>query len=213
MQRLVAHLGLSGCSERAAIAGQLWPDVPEEHAQGSLRSLLWRLQKAAPWLVNTSNGTLQLEDGVTVDVHELNDWAHRLLNPYGDGQGIVSPPGGMHSELLPGWYDDWVLLERERVRQVRIHGLERLAERLACAGRFSEAIEAAQAAVVAEPLRESSHRALVRVHLAEGNIVEALREYELTRKMLADELGVRPTPLMEALVYPVRVRQSHRSRP
>src|SRR3712207_5659918 len=48
LQRLVAHLGLAGRPGRAAIAGQLWPDVPEEHAQGSLRSVLWRLQKAVP---------------------------------------------------------------------------------------------------------------------------------------------------------------------
>jgi len=209
LQRLVAHLGLTGRPGRTAIAGQLWPDVPEEHAQGSLRSVLWRLQKAVPGLVTTWNGTLRLADGVAVDVQELDAWSRRVLERHGDIDSISAPPGGMHGELLPGWYEDWVLLERERVRQMRMHGLERLAERLACAGRFGEAVEAAQAVVLAEPLRESGHRALIRVHLAEGNIVEALRQYEIFRAMLADELHVQPTPLMEALIYPVRVRQSH----
>jgi len=37
VQRLVAHVCLSGRPARAAIAGHLWPDVPEEHAHGSLR--------------------------------------------------------------------------------------------------------------------------------------------------------------------------------
>jgi DNA-binding SARP family transcriptional activator len=48
VQRLVARLSLSRCPDRTAIAGQLWPDVPEGHAHGSLRSALWRLQKVVP---------------------------------------------------------------------------------------------------------------------------------------------------------------------
>jgi DNA-binding SARP family transcriptional activator len=169
VQRLVAHLGLSGRPGRAAIAGQLWPDVPEGHAQGSLRSVLWRLQKAVPGLVDVSNGTLRLADGVHVDVRELGDWARQVLDSEGDIAGVVvTPPTALYGELLPGWYDDWVLLERERVRQLRMHALERLAEKLSSAGRFGEAVQAASIAVLAEPLRESAHRVLIRVHLAEA---------------------------------------------
>jgi DNA-binding SARP family transcriptional activator len=91
-------------------------------------------------------------------------------------------PGG---ELLPGWYEDWVLVERERLRQLRMHALEALAEKLTEAGRYGVAMQAAYAAVRADPVRESAHRAVVRVHLAEGNVLEALRAYELTRRRAA----------------------------
>jgi DNA-binding SARP family transcriptional activator len=77
-------------------------------------------------------------------------------------------------ELLPGWYDDWVLLERERTRQRLLHALEALSREHRAAGRCAEAVEAALVAVNAEPLRESAHRELLESHLAEGNWVEAM---------------------------------------
>src|SRR5215210_2350324 len=73
VQRLVAYLGLADRPTRAAVAGHLWPDVPEEHALGSLRSALWRLHKVAPGLIHATGGALSLAAGVQVDVRELSD--------------------------------------------------------------------------------------------------------------------------------------------
>jgi len=202
-QRLIAHLSLCGRPGRSAIAGQLWPDVPDELAHGSLRSALWRVQKAVPGLVDVSGGALGLADGVRVDVRDFTDWARRVLDPHTVVDGMVTPDVGLHGELLPGWYDDWVLLARERLRQLRVHALEVLADKLACDGRYGEAVQAAYAAVGTEPLRESAHRAVVRVHVAEGNTVEAVRAYKAFRDLLADELGVAPSPLMEQLMHTV----------
>lgn len=127
----------------------------------------------------------------------------------------MAPESALGGELLPGWYDDWVLLERERLRQLRLHALEMLADKLACAGRYGEAVQAACAAVRTEPLRKSAHRAVVRVHLAEGNTVEAMRTYGAFRDMLAHELGVVPTEQMEELVSRayLRSREPRRSIP
>jgi DNA-binding SARP family transcriptional activator len=200
VQRLIAHLSLSGRPARTAIAGKLWPDVTEEHAHGSLRSSLWRVHKVAPGLIATCGGTLSIAHDVLVDVHELTAWARRALDPDCATDGIATGDLGMPGELLPGWYDDWVLLERERLRQLRMHALEALAEKYASAGRYGEAVQAAYAAVRAEPLRESAHRTVVRVHLAEGNIAEAIRAYESFQVLLADEIGVAPTQEMCRLV-------------
>jgi DNA-binding SARP family transcriptional activator len=204
VQRLIAHLCLSGRPPRAVIAGHLWPDVPEDHAHGSLRSALWRLHKAAPGLVEASASALSLADGVRVDVRELDDWARRVRDPGCDVEEVEVPATGFRGELLPGWYDEWVLLERERLRQVRMHALELVAERLAVAGRYCDALQAAYAAVRAEPLRESAHRTVVRVHLAEGNATEALRAHDQFRDLLADELGVQPSEQMARLVEGIR---------
>jgi DNA-binding SARP family transcriptional activator len=200
VQRLVAHLCLSGHPPRSALAGQLWPEASEGHAHGSLRSALWRLQKAVPGLVRATGDHLVLADGVEVDVHELGHWADRARNPRVPLEEVEVPASGLRGELLPGWYDDWVLLERESLRQVRLHALERVAARLAAAGRYGDALEAAYAAVRAEPLRESAHRTVVCVHLAEGNVAEALRSFEHFRALLADELGVPPSSHMRRLV-------------
>jgi DNA-binding SARP family transcriptional activator len=200
VQRLVAHLCLSGRPPRSALAGQLWPEASEGHAHGSLRSALWRVHKALPGLVQTSGDHLSLADGVRVDVHELGRWAQRVRDPTSPLEDVEIPASGLRGELLPGWYDDWVLLERERLRQVRLHALERVATRLAAAGRYGDALEAAYAAVRAEPLRESAHRTVVCVHLAEGNVAEALRAYDQFRVLLSDELGVPPSEHMRRLV-------------
>jgi DNA-binding SARP family transcriptional activator len=204
-QRLIAHLGLCGRPGRGAIAGQLWPDVPEDHAQGSLRSALWRVQKAVPGLVDVSGGALGLAPGVRVDVREFTDWAHQVMDPRAGVGAGSTPDVALRGELLPGWYDDWVLLERERLRQLRMHALEALADKLAAAGRHGEAVQAAYAAVRTEPLRESAHRAVVRVHLAEGNLAEAVRAYTAFRDLLDSELGVAPTALMTELIVRARV--------
>jgi DNA-binding SARP family transcriptional activator len=199
-QRLIAHLGLCGRPGRGAIAGHLWPDVPEDHAQGSLRSALWRVQKVVPGLVEVSGGALGLAAGVQVDVREFTDWARRVMDPMVCVDTGSPPDVALRGELLPGWYEDWVLLERERLRQLRMHALEALADKLAAAGRCGEALQAAYAAVRTEPLRESAHRAVVRAHLAEGNVAEAVRAYASFRDLLGAELGVAPTVLMTELI-------------
>ena len=105
---------------------------------------------------------------------------------------MPSPDGLLLSrDLLPDWYDDWVAVERERFRQLRVHALERLCDRLVEAERFGEAIEAGLAAMKSEPLRESAHRALVRAHLAEGNRSEALAQYRRFKALLPTSSGSR----------------------
>ena len=200
VQRLVAFLGVSRQPPRTAIAGLLWPDVPEVRAQGSLRSALWRLHKIAPGLIGACRETLSLANGVQVDVRELTCWAQRVSDPAANVEDLAATQLRLRGELLPGWYDDWVLLERERLRQLRMHALEAMADRLMAAGRCGDAVQAAYVAMQAEPLRESAHRTLIRVHLAEGNLIEAVHAYESFRALLADELGVAPSQLMRDLV-------------
>jgi DNA-binding SARP family transcriptional activator len=200
VQRLLAYLGLSGRPARSAVAGELWPGVPQGRADRNLRSALWRLQKAVPGVVESCGGALALTDAVGVDVRELDEWARRVLHPGTAVEELAVPESAWRGELLPGWYDEWVLLERERLRQLRVYALETLVDELARAGRFALAVQAAYAAVRAEPLRESAHRTLMRVHLAEGNAAEAIRAYECYRDLLADELGLTPSPRMRRLL-------------
>ncbi len=73
-------------------------------------------------------------------------------------------------------------------------------DRLRETRRFAEAIEAGLSAVLGEPLRESAHRSLIRAYLAEGNSGEAIRQLQLCRRLLADELGIEPSSETRALV-------------
>ena len=198
-QRVLAFLALKGRSlQRAYVAGSLWIDSNDERAAGSLRSALWRLNRSNR-LVDASGESLTLAPHVDVDVDAAVAQAHELLDP-----STSACPGlaevVFFGDLLPDWYDDWVAFERERFRQLRAHALECLCDRLSHAGRFGEAIEAGLAAARIEPLRESAQRALIRVHLAEGNTVEALAHYRRFRERLRDELDLAPSAQLEELV-------------
>ena len=130
-----------------------------------------------------------------------------MLNP-----GEQEQPGdlsdraiaALSADLLPDWYDDWAIVEAEDWRQLRLHALDALTERLLAGGRFADAAGAALASVKAEPLRETAHAALIRVHLAEGNQAEALAAFERFRELLREELDIEPSPMLEALVKDLR---------
>jgi len=194
VERLLAFVALNGRVLRPYVAGLLWPEVDEVHAHGSLRSTIWRLHRIWPGLLRSAGHSLDIRDDTQVDYRELLEISHRLLScsdVSGDGDVRVLMATG---ELLPGWYDEWISLERERMRQLRLHALEALAEVLARKGRYAHALEAGLIALRGEPLRESAHRAVIAVHLLEGNTGEAVRQYQQCKRLLRDELGVKPSP-------------------
>jgi DNA-binding SARP family transcriptional activator len=203
VQRLVAFLALGAQPlRRVHVAASLWLDVPEERAHASLRTALWRLRRPDLAIVDGSGGCLALAAGVEVDVHETTALADRAL---AGAAADALPPRALQRlrsarDVLPDWYEDWVLFARERHRQLRLHALEALCQTLTDAGRFGEAAAAGSAAVADEPLRESAHRALMCVHIAEGNLAEALRQYRLFRDLLREQLGLEPSPRMAALL-------------
>ena len=193
--------GQSG-GKPAAVAGTLWPDATEIHACSNLRSALARLNRTYRKMLQVNKaGTWPCH--VTVDICYAQRLARRLLDPTViPEQSDLSPAAIviLSGDLLPGWYDDWVLVEAEDWRQLRLHALEMLAGRLTAVGCWGQAADAAGAAVRAEPLRESAHAALIQVHLAEGNQSEAVRQFTRYRALLHAELGLEPTPRLRRLI-------------
>jgi DNA-binding SARP family transcriptional activator len=201
-KRLLAFVALHrGRIERRYAAGTLWPTGDDIRATGNLRSALWRLNGAGIHLLVADKHGLAMRDDVFIDVHVVGAWAARLIGGSASRDDLGVMPWGINAmDLLPGWYDDWVLVERERIRQRLLHALEALSRQLVRVRRCAEAVEAAIVAVSAEPLRESAQRALIEAHLAEGNWVEGRRSYEAYRDLLNRELGTQPDPQLAAMV-------------
>jgi DNA-binding SARP family transcriptional activator len=193
-KRLLAFVALHDQRvERRHAAGTLWPVGDDLRAGGNLRSALWRLRRAYVPLIDADKRSLTLSEHVLVDFHVVNEWASRLINGSEAPSDLIVRPWGLDSlELLPGWYEDWALMERERVRQRLLHALEALSVALVRLGRCAEAVEAAMLAVSSEPLRESAQRALIEAHIAEGNWVEGRRRLDAYRHLLLRELGTEP---------------------
>jgi DNA-binding SARP family transcriptional activator len=203
-QRLLAFLALHGRQNRVHMAATLWPDIDDELASGRLRSLIWRLNKSVLELFDLTGGCLALHPRVQDDVSELSASATALINGSAPGRerdtdAALAMLGG--PELLLGWYDDWVLVERDRLNDLRVHALEALVDRFIESGRAGEALRAARLAMRIDPFRESAHRAAIRALLAEGNPASALRHYDRYQAFVRTELGIdQPTEQMMATV-------------
>lgn len=210
VERLVAYVALrEPPTTRPRIAGTLWWAAPEANAMANLRSALWRLGRPGLPVLRAVGDHLSLSPDVAVDLREVSRTAHEVI----DDPTAIDEVGidrlASEGELLDQWSDDWVLVEREHFRLLRASALERLAKALAEVGRFARAVESALAAIAAEPLRETAHRVLIEIHLAQGNRAEALGQYEVYRRLMSDELDLEPSPEVSSLVAtlsPVRGR-------
>jgi DNA-binding SARP family transcriptional activator len=206
-QRVLAFLALRDRPMlRLYVAGCLWPETTEARASANLRSALWRLGRPGLGLIDASNGHLGLVDHVDIDVRRSAVLARQLLD---DEPGLPeeeADPRWLAEDILPDWSEEWVVMEREHFRQLRLHALESLCRKLTASGRYAQAVGAGLAAVAAEPLRESAHRTLIEAHVAEGNVKEALHQYGTFRRLLHDELDLEPSEAMEDLMRRVNLR-------
>ena len=194
-ERLVAYLALqSRPVMRSQVAGTLWGDRDDARSAACLRSALWRVNLGHDAsVIDAGRSRIVLHGDVSVDAREAQAAAHDQLVGHGPVDLAI-----FAGELLPGWYDDWVLVERERLRQLCLTATERMAQSLLEAGQAGLAIEAALAVVAAEPLRESAHRILIDAHVDAGNRSEAIRQFERCRDLLASELGLHPGEALAA---------------
>lgn len=198
-QRLLAYLAVTAQQARDAVAARLWPDHDPPHAHGCLRSALWRLPKPnGIALVCDEGGRLRLNPGVMVDLDSRRAEAETVLLADSASAGAAAT---FAAELLPAWYDDWLVIDRERYRQLRLHALEHLSELWAATGRYAAAIDAGLLAVAGEPLRESAHRCVANAHLAEGNRQAAAGQVEIYAELLRQaELPIQLPSWMTALI-------------
>lgn len=182
-ERLVALLALEGRLTRSCAAGTLWPEIPESRALPRLRTCIWRVNEQAPRVVVATRSSVLLDPRIVVDVRAGTVVAgaeERALTYEGD--------------LLPSWDDEWLMVERERLRQIRLHQLDEEASRLLGERQFGLALAAAYAALGADPFRESALQTIVAVHLAEGNRAEAARIQVLLQQLREEATPARASP-------------------
>lgn len=223
VERLIGLLSVrSGQAPRSLVAATLWDSGDDERVLGNLRSALWRVRRCHPELITADNQTIALAARVSSDVSEVIQRSDQLLTSDAgiDWMDIgastpASPLEGLDddlldyrpfvAELLPGWYDEWILVERERFRQMCLHSLEAIARCHMAARRFGAAIQVLMSSIALDDLRESPRRHLVAIHLAEGNRSEAVRAYDEYAAKLQNTLGLTPSPAMQDYLLATRV--------
>jgi predicted ATPase/DNA-binding SARP family transcriptional activator/Tfp pilus assembly protein PilF len=209
LQSLLAFLLLHRAAPqpRSQIAFAFWPDSSEAHAHLSLRKTLHLLRRVLPdaesrLLVGNTTIQWRSEAPLVVDVADFEAALARASQSASPSQARVALQEAVQhygGDLLPGCYDEWVIPERERLREAFLQGLERLISIFEHDGQYAEAITYAQRLLRHDPLREESYRQLMRLYAANGDRPAAIRVYNRCVTLLQRELGVEPGPATQEL--------------
>lgn len=196
-ESLLAYLPLhhDAPQPRQHLAFLLWPGSTERQAHTNLRKVLHNLRRSLPeadhW-IEIGPRTLQwrADAPLWLDVEQFE----RAI-----GEGRLEEAVQTYAgELLEGRYDEWLVEERDRLAGLYLDALERLARQHAQAQRWPEAVRCAERLVAHDPLREESHRLLMRVCRASGDRARAVRAYHVCATTLERELGIEPSPETQA---------------
>jgi DNA-binding SARP family transcriptional activator len=187
-RRLVAYLAVHRRPQRTAeLAADLWPGVP------GTALLEEATAAAAGLLADRADGLLALDPAVDVDLDEAMALVRTLADAAGRPAGVPADlPRAralLAADILPGDPAPWLAVERERFRQIRLNAMEELSAALSAAGRHADAVAVADDAVRTAPSRESARRALIEAHLAQGEIAEAVAQYDEYQELLRSSVG------------------------
>ncbi len=195
-QSLLAYLLLNPgtAHRREKLAGLFWPDATESNARNNLRYALWRIRKAIEpgrtyLIADELSIAFDAEAEYWLDVSVLE----RKMAEAGTAEdlvGVVSVYGG---ELLPGFYDEWVALERERLHGVFERKMQMLLDRLIEGQRWAEVLEWGERWIALGRVPEPAYRALLIAHSGLGDMSAVAAVYHRCVETLHKELGVEPS--------------------
>ncbi|MEI6739557.1 MAG: BTAD domain-containing putative transcriptional regulator [Gemmatimonadaceae bacterium] len=199
---------------REALASVLWPNERAPAWSGALHALISKLRGLltrggldGSALLTAEAGCyeLRLPRSAWVDLDAASDAIHQAESALrrGDLAGAYGPSAVAHHiarrSFLPGEEGEWIEMRRDRLRSILVRALECRGAVYLWNQEHALAVEAAREAVGLEPFRETAHQLLMRAHAAAGNTAEALLAYERCRRVIADELGVDPSPATKAV--------------
>lgn len=214
LQSLLAHLVLHrrAPESRRHLAFTLWTDSSESQARTNLRRELHHLRQALPeadrfLAVEMQSIQWRPDASFTLDVADFEqavttaNQAETAANELKRRAALEQAVALYKGDLLPGCYDEWLLTERERLRQAYLQALEQLIPLLQKHRDYRSAIGYAQQLLREDPLAEEACLFLIQLYTLTGDRSKALRVYHTCVSTMQRELGVEPGPAM---------RQAHR---
>src|SRR5439155_7675627 len=205
-QALLAYLALplGRAHPRDKLAALLWGGIREESSRASLRQALFAIRKA----LGEMDGALQQDgDALRLDPASVEVDVALFERAVKDGTPEALERAGelYRGDLLSGFvvdeapFEEWVLGERERLRELALEALARLLAHQRKSGATEAAIPTALRLLALDPLQEPVHRTLMRLYAEAGRRGTALRQYQQCVSALGRELGVEPEAETKAL--------------
>jgi predicted ATPase/DNA-binding SARP family transcriptional activator len=220
---LICYLAVSQKkATRPFLAALFWPDMPENQALMNLRKVLQRLQPLRTYLVITRETVDFNQDAdYCLDVAEFEE--ETATSSFGTAKGgsMQAVPQDIirlqkaidlyQGDFLDGFmladaplFEEWVLAQRARLREVALAALQRLIAHFGEEGGYETAVAFARQLLTIEPWHEETHRELMHLLALSGQRSAALAQYESCCRLLADELGVEPAAATVQLVEQIK---------
>lgn len=203
-QSLLAYLILQRArpQPRERLIGLSWPEYPEHHARRSLTTALWHIRRCLPetaLLSDTQQVQFNPAGDLWLDVDEFN-----ALTAQPDLKSLQAACRLYRGDFLDGFFDDWVIEERNQLLDRLLDTLGRLMTGYAQAGADRAALDTARLLLARDPLHEGAHRLIMRAYCRLGQRNRALAQYQHCRAVLQQELGIEPEAETRALDAAIR---------
>ncbi len=202
LQALLAYLLLhrTAPQQRQHLAFLFWPDTGEAQALTNLRNLLHKLRQVLPTpsrflVINPHTVQWSPDAPYQLDVADFEaSVAHAATRA-----ALETAINYYQGDLLPSCYDDWILPERERLRQLALAALDRLLTLLEAQRDYGTAIRYGQRLLQLEPFNEARYRRLISLYAANDDRTGALQLYQRCVAMLQAEFAAEPAPATQEL--------------
>lgn len=193
---------------RTLLIGLFWPELPEDKARRRLSQALWQIRRAlhneeTPNLLLTQQESVQF-NSTTAHWLDVAEFEQNLATPQANIAQLRQVAELYQGDFLAGFYDDWVLIERERLRDRYLESLNQLIRACKGQGLHQEALNYAGQLARYNPLREEAHREVMRLCFLLDRPHEALQQFEQYRAILAEELGDEPSAQTTRLYHDIR---------
>ena len=204
-QSLLAYLALTAptAHRREKLAALLWPDADDDNARSNLRHALWRLRKTIEARLPTGVHYLVADDLTIafepnapyhVDAAALNSASNSSCS-----EDVSAALAAYRGELLPGFFEEWVLREREHLESIFEGRVDDVIAELVEERRWSEVVEWAEHWIAVGHAPEPAYRALMLAHSERGDRTHVALAYQRCRDALFDELGAQPSEATRVL--------------
>ncbi len=187
---------------RRVLVELFWPHLDEDRGRRSLSTVLWRINRVLPDLIVRRSDTLQIppDAPVWVDVAAFEALLSPDLSVRFEPDDLRRAVALYSGDLLEESGAGWALVLREKFYEMYCQALARLVYVEKRAGRYAEALDVALRLTHANPLDEAHHQEVMRLYIALRRPLDAVRQFELCRTVLRDELGLSPAPRTWELV-------------
>jgi predicted ATPase/DNA-binding SARP family transcriptional activator len=181
----------------------LWPASTEANARNNLRQALWRIRRS---LDPKSSEYLQA-DNFAIGFNENSSYwldtsiLEASLKDDWSSDDLMEIAAVYQGDLLPGFYENWVLLEREHLRAQYEQKTLLLLDRLIRENRWNDVMVWAEKWIANGGTPEPAYRALMIAHSKLSDIANVASSYQRCKDALDDTLGLEPSEETDQLYH------------